>query len=82
MENANLRPQSRITSYNVCYTKLLRGNILTNEQLAALVSYTISAAEGSSLEVGQELYATNCAVCHGEFGEGGPNPARQGDIIA
>jgi len=58
------------------------GNVLTNEQLAALVSYTISAAEGSSLEVGQELYATNCAVCHGEFGEGGPNPARQGDIIA
>jgi mono/diheme cytochrome c family protein len=28
------------------------------------------------------LFATNCSVCHGALGEGGPNPVRQGDIIA
>jgi mono/diheme cytochrome c family protein len=58
------------------------GNVLTPEQLDALVSYTLSAAEGTSLEVGQQLFVTNCAPCHGDFGEGGPNPARRGDIIA
>lgn len=58
------------------------GEVLTPEQLDALVSYTLSAAEGTSLEVGQQLFATNCAPCHGDFGEGGPNPARPGDIIA
>ncbi len=58
------------------------GEVLTQEQLDALVSYTQSAAEGTSLEVGQELFAENCVVCHGDFGEGGINPARPGDIIA
>jgi mono/diheme cytochrome c family protein len=28
------------------------------------------------------LFAANCAICHGEFGEGGLNPARPGDVIA
>jgi len=27
------------------------------------------------------LFAENCSVCHGAFGEGGPNPALSGDII-
>ncbi len=58
------------------------GNILTNEQMNALVSYTFSASQGTSVDLGQNLYADNCAVCHGEFGEGGSNPTRQGDIIA
>ena len=58
------------------------GDILTGAQLDALVSFTQSAARGTSTEVGQELYAQYCASCHGEFGEGGPNPARAGDIIA
>jgi mono/diheme cytochrome c family protein len=58
------------------------GSILTPEQLDALVSYTLSAAEGTSLEVGQSLFAQNCATCHGDFGEGGPNPTRPGDVIA
>jgi len=58
------------------------GQVLTAEQLDALVSYTLAAASGSSTEVGQQLFNQNCSTCHGEFGEGGPNPARSGDIIA
>jgi mono/diheme cytochrome c family protein len=58
------------------------GEVLTAEQLDALVSYTLQAASGSPLEVGQRLFSQNCAACHGEFGEGGPNPARPGDVIA
>ena len=58
------------------------GEVLTEEQLIALVDYTLEAARGTPLEVGQELFVDNCAFCHGEFGEGGPNPARQDDIIA
>jgi mono/diheme cytochrome c family protein len=58
------------------------GEVLTPEQLDALVSYTLSAAAGTSLEVGQQVFSTNCASCHGDFGEGGANPARPGDIIA
>ncbi|NIR02901.1 MAG: c-type cytochrome, partial [Gemmatimonadales bacterium] len=42
----------------------------------------MEAASGTSLDVGQELFAQNCASCHGEFGEGGPNPARPDDVIA
>ncbi|UCF60856.1 MAG: c-type cytochrome [Anaerolineaceae bacterium] len=57
------------------------GEILTSEQLDALVGYTISAAQGLPVALGQQLYAQNCITCHGEFGEGGPNPARSGDII-
>jgi len=57
------------------------GDVLTAEQLDALVSYTWDAAKGTPLEVGQQLFAKNCATCHGDFGEGGPNPSRPGDII-
>lgn len=31
---------------------------------------------------GGALYATNCVICHGEFGEGAPNPAQPGDVTA
>ena len=31
---------------------------------------------------GQRLYVDNCGSCHGEFGEGGPNPARPGSTLA
>jgi mono/diheme cytochrome c family protein len=58
------------------------GSVLTSEQLDALVDYTLSAAEGTPLEVGQQLFAQNCTGCHGTFGEGGLNPTRPGDIIA
>jgi mono/diheme cytochrome c family protein len=58
------------------------GDILTPEQLDALASYTLSAGAGGQAEAGGEVFAQNCAACHGAFGEGGPNPARPGDIIA
>jgi mono/diheme cytochrome c family protein len=58
------------------------GDVLTPEQLDALVRYSVEAASGTSQEVGQELFAQNCAFCHGDFGEGGPNPARPDDVIA
>jgi mono/diheme cytochrome c family protein len=57
------------------------GQILTSEQLDALVQYTLQAAQGTSLATGQDLFVKNCAPCHGEFGEGGPNPAVPGFII-
>lgn len=58
------------------------GNVLTPAQLDALVSYTMETSKGSPLEVGQKLFSTDCAPCHGDFGEGGANPARKGDTIA
>lgn len=58
------------------------GEVLTDEQIDALVNYTIEAAEGTPVVVGQQLFAENCASCHGDLGEGGENPARAGDIIA
>jgi len=58
------------------------GEVLTQEQLDALVGYTLQAARGAPTEVGQRLFSQNCAACHGDFGEGGANPARPGDIIA
>jgi mono/diheme cytochrome c family protein len=58
------------------------GEILTDQQIDALVAYVVEAADAPDLGGGQELYAQNCAACHGDLGEGGPNPARAGDIIA
>ena len=58
------------------------GNILTQEQIDALVQFTLQAARGTSVEIGQDLFSTNCSPCHGALGEGGLNPARPGDIIA
>ncbi|MBI3361657.1 MAG: c-type cytochrome [Chloroflexi bacterium] len=58
------------------------GKILTPEQLGALVAYTLSASTGTGAAAGSQLFADNCSPCHGQFGEGGPNPTRSGDIIA
>jgi len=58
------------------------GEILTPQQLDALVAYTLSAADGTPAAIGQDLYAQYCSACHGDFGEGGVNPALAGDIIA
>ena len=57
------------------------GDVLTSEQLEALVDYTLTASSGTPLDAGQALFQKNCTPCHGEFGEGGPNPTRPGDII-
>lgn len=58
------------------------GDVLTTEQLDALVNYTLQAARGAPLELGQELFTTNCSPCHGALGEGGVNPTNPNDIIA
>jgi mono/diheme cytochrome c family protein len=58
------------------------GQILTDAQLDALADYTYESAQGTSLEAGQEYFANYCTPCHGDFGEGGPNPTRPDDIIA
>jgi mono/diheme cytochrome c family protein len=58
------------------------GSVLTPEQLDALVQYALAARQGSGAEIGAQLYAENCADCHGLFGEGGPNPSRADDVIA
>ena len=58
------------------------GDVLTSEQLDALVNYTLESASGAPLVAGQDLYTENCADCHGGLGEGGHNPARPDDIIA
>ena len=50
------------------------GEILTPEQLEALVQFTLTSAQGGGTQEGARLFADNCAVCHGQFGQGGPNP--------
>jgi len=58
------------------------GDILTSEQLEALVTYTLQSARGTPLELGQQLFTDNCSPCHGILGEGGINPTNPNDIIA
>ncbi|MDH3247579.1 MAG: c-type cytochrome [Acidimicrobiia bacterium] len=58
------------------------GEIFTDEQIDALVSYVIAAAQLPDLGEAEQLYLQNCASCHGDLGEGGINPSRPGDVIA
>ena len=58
------------------------GDILTPQQLDALVKYTLATGKGGGAAAGASIYAANCKVCHEQYGEGGPNPTRPGDIIA
>ena len=51
------------------------GEILTSDQLDALTGYAYEAAAGSPAVAGLELYREYCSACHGDFGEGGLNPA-------
>ena len=71
-----------ITSGGEHETMPVWGESLTPEQLTALVEYAWQTSQGTSLEIGRQLYTANCASCHGTFGEGGPNPARPDDVIA
>jgi mono/diheme cytochrome c family protein len=57
------------------------GQILTPEQLDALVQYTSAASGAGGGQAGAQLYAANCSACHGNLGQGGPNPGRVGDMI-
>ena len=75
------KAKEAIASGGAHQTMPVWGTILTPQQLDALVDYTLSAAKGTPLEVGQKLFADNCASCHGDFGEGGPNPAHPGQTI-
>jgi mono/diheme cytochrome c family protein len=71
-----------ISTGGVHETMPVWGNVLTDSQIEALADYALEASSGSSFLEGQQLYSDNCAVCHGDFGEGGVNPSRPGDIIA
>jgi len=73
--------QQAISAGGAHQTMPIWGQILTSQQLDALVQYTLQAAQGTSLASGQNLFIKNCSPCHGEFGEGGPNPAIPGFII-
>jgi mono/diheme cytochrome c family protein len=57
------------------------GNILTPEQLDALVQYTMAASKGNGPDEGARLFAEQCSACHGKNGQGGPSPVRAGDLI-
>ena len=39
-------------------------------------------AKAKESVTGERIFAENCNSCHGQFGQGGPNPTRSGDIIA
>lgn len=58
------------------------GEILGAEQIESLAQYAYQSSSESYAMRGQNLFIQNCATCHGEFGEGGANPTRTGDIIA
>ncbi len=58
------------------------GEVLTQAQIDALVNFIVTSAQGTSTQRGQVLFEQNCASCHGDFGEGGPNPAQPNHIIA
>jgi mono/diheme cytochrome c family protein len=57
------------------------GNVLTQAQIDALVNFIVTSSQGTSVQRGQTLFADNCAPCHGDFGEGGINPANPNQII-
>jgi mono/diheme cytochrome c family protein len=71
-----------ISSGGAHITMPVWGDVLTAEQLDALVKYTFEASRGGGMTTAASLYAENCADCHGPAGQGGPNPTRPGDIIA
>jgi mono/diheme cytochrome c family protein len=57
------------------------GNVLTPEMLDALVKYALDSSQGLGGAEGAKLFANNCAVCHGQYGEGGPNPSHPSETI-
>ncbi|MCP4968438.1 MAG: hypothetical protein GY926_24795 [bacterium] len=43
---------------------------------ASVLTFEAAAVDGAG------LFSAQCAICHGDFGEGAPNPAQPGDITA
>lgn len=74
--------QKIISSGGPHITMPVWGNILTTEQLDALTQYTFEVSKGSGTATGGRLFGDNCSPCHGQFGQGGPNPSLPGDFIA
>jgi mono/diheme cytochrome c family protein len=58
------------------------GEILTQDQIDALVAYTKESGNQTGVIAGEKVFSDNCTACHGKYGQGGPNPTRSGDIIA
>jgi len=58
------------------------GEILTQDQIDALVAYTKESGNQTGVIAGEKVFSDNCTACHGQYGQGGPNPALAGDIIA
>lgn len=73
--------KERIATGGMHETMPVWGEILTEAQIDALTDYTFEAARGTPLIRGRQLFEQNCATCHGDFGEGGPNPSLPGQII-
>jgi len=71
-----------ITSGGAHQTMPVWGSVLTQAQIDALVNFVINSSLGTSIQRGQTLFAQNCASCHGDFGEGGPNPTNPNQLIA
>ncbi len=71
-----------ISSGGAHQTMPVWGNVLTQAQIDALVNFVINSSQGTSIQRGQNLFAQNCAPCHGELGEGGLNPANPNQFIA
>jgi mono/diheme cytochrome c family protein len=71
-----------ITSGGPHQTMPVWGNVLTQAQIDALVNFVITSSQGTSTQRGQTLFAQNCAPCHGDLGEGGPNPSNPNQLIA
>ena len=45
--------------------------MLSGDEIAAVADYVLSlSGRGSATKEGAQLFADNCAVCHGEAGEG------------
>ncbi|MFC2064640.1 c-type cytochrome [Chloroflexota bacterium] len=55
--------------------------ILTQDQIDALVRFTLESGDQTGIFAGGIIYSDNCTSCHGQFGQGGLNPAKAGDII-
>ncbi len=45
------------------------------------IAQPVAGVNQQQATAGQALFMSNCSGCHGQYGEGGPNPNRTGNII-